>query len=239
MAVFVARDRVKDLEPLAAELMRRCPEVKGVVLNVNNAPGNVVLGREYCVLAGQGYIEDTIGGLTFRVSPASFYQVNPYQTANLYTQAIEFAGLSGSETILDAYCGVGTLSLLIAAKAKHVVGVECVPEAIADARENARINGVSNVTFVCAVAEKWLASQTHLAPDVAVLNPPRKGCEPAALQALGRARPKRIIYVSCDPATLARDIVGFVTFGYKIADVQPFDMFPQTAHVETVAKLVL
>jgi 23S rRNA (uracil1939-C5)-methyltransferase len=191
---------------------------------------------EYKTLAGQGAIEEVIHGLTFKVSPASFFQVNPAQAEQLYQKALDFAALTGQERVLDAYCGVGTLSLILARHAKEVVGVECVPQAIEDAKENAALNHIHNASFVCAPAEDFIS--TLEAVDVAILNPPRKGCEPSFLERLQVLHPKRIVYVSCDPATLARDLQILCSSGYQLQAVQPFDMFPQTAHVETVVKLI-
>lgn len=225
------------LNGLAQEIMESIPEIKGVVQNINPAEGNVILSDDYKVVAGQGYIEEKLMELTFKVSPASFFQVNPAQAEKLYEKALEFTNLSGNERVLDAYCGVGTLSLVLAKHAKDVVGIECVSEAIVDAEHNARQNGFSNARFICAQTEKYISSLSAI--DVAVLNPPRKGCESSVLESLARVAPKRIVYVSCDPATLARDLKYLCEKGYGIEAIQPFDMFPQTAHVETVVQLSL
>lgn len=223
--------------PLAKKIMEMCPQVKGVVQNINPKNDNVILGTNYQLLAGAESIQETLGDLVFKVSPASFFQVNAEQALKLYAKAVEYADLSGDEIVLDAYCGVGTLSLFFAKHAKKVLGVECVREAIVDANENAALNGIENVSFVCRTAESYIASLKAI--DCAVLNPPRKGCDPIFLQELGRLRPKKIIYISCDPSTLARDLAQLVSFGYTLDAIQPFDMFPQTAHVECVVKLVL
>ena len=220
---------------IAKEIMGGCKDVKGVVHNIHSGRDNVILGNSYHVLEGSGYINETLCDLTFKVSPASFFQVNPGQAECLYSKALEFAALTGTETVLDAYCGVGTLSLLFAKKARSVIGVECVSEAIEDAKENAALNEITNVTFVCASSEVYI--DTLKAVDVILLNPPRKGCEPAFLDGIGRLLPKAVVYISCDPATLARDIAHLTTFGYTVDAIQPYDMFPQTAHVECVAKL--
>lgn len=220
---------------LAKKIMEQCPQVKGVVQNINSKNDNVILGAKYHLLAGAGYIQEALGDLLFKVSPASFFQVNAEQALKLYAKAVEFADLSGHETILDAYCGVGTMSLFFAKHAKNVLGVECVREAIVDAKENAALNGVKNVSFVCQSAESYIASLKAI--DCVVLNPPRKGCDPVVLKELGRLRPKTIVYISCDPSTLARDLAQLISFGYHLTNIQPFDMFPQTAHVECVAKL--
>lgn len=224
------------LSQIAEEIMTRCPCVKGVVQNLHSENDNVILGGTYKVLAGSPYITEQLCGMNFKVSPASFFQVNPDQAQCLYAKALEFAELKGDETVLDAYCGVGTLSLLFARHAKKVIGVECVPEAIADANENAVMNNCSNVSFVCANSEEFIETLSESEIDVVILNPPRKGCELSFLKGLERLRPKRVVYISCDPATLARDLYHLRSFGFDIEAIQPFDMFPQTAHVETVVK---
>jgi 23S rRNA (uracil1939-C5)-methyltransferase len=226
------------LQHIADEVRQRCPAVKGVVHNLNAERDNVILGKKYTVLAGEGSIQEVLCGLTFKVSPASFFQVNPSQAECLYAKAVQFADLQGNETVLDAYCGVGTLSLIFAKIAKKVIGVECVPEAIADAQENAKTNQIDNVSFVCANAEEFVTSSGNkalAAVDVVILNPPRKGCEPAFLEGIKRLRPRKVVYISCDPATLARDLALLSTGGYRVDQIQPYDMFPQTAHVECIA----
>lgn len=228
----------KVLIDAAEQIMREAPAVKGVVENINRRSDNVVLGKEYRLLAGQDHIMETLNGLSFKVSPASFFQVNPAQALHLYQEAIQLADLQPNEKVLDAYSGVGTLSLSIAMRAKHVVAIENVPEAINDARENAERNNIANVEFHCANVESFIGKMDEKI-DTVFLNPPRKGCEPAVIKAMARLKPQKIIYISCDPATLARDLALMCEQGYKIDAVQPFDMFPQTAHVETVVKLVL
>ncbi len=225
------------LAHIAKEIMAKCPYVKGVVHNLQSGRDNVILGHTYTTLEGSGYIQELLSELTFKVSPASFFQVNPQQAEQLYNQALTFAELSGNETVLDAYCGVGTLSLYFAKNAKKVIGIECVPEAIADAKENAKINQIQNCSFICAPVEAYISSLSNI--DVALLNPPRKGCELSFLKGIARIAPKKIIYISCDPATLARDLAHLQQFGYAINQIQPFDMFPQTSHVECVVKLSL
>ena len=238
LVVIVTRGKASDsLIRVAQEICAQNPEVKGVIQNINPSPHNVVLGRKFELLAGDAYIEEEILDLKFRISAASFFQVNPLQARQLYQQVIDWADLKGTETVLDAYCGVGTLSLFLASSAKKVIGVECVSQAIEDAERNAALNGIENVSFVCAEVEKWIQSADQA--DLVVLNPPRKGCDPAMIEALGNMQSPKILYVSCDPATLARDLAGLKGFGYRIDTVQPFDMFPQTAHVETVVLLSL
>ncbi|MBP7074180.1 MAG: 23S rRNA (uracil(1939)-C(5))-methyltransferase RlmD [Rhabdochlamydiaceae bacterium] len=235
--VILVTDKGAEVLKLAQEIKDSMGQIRGVVQNINESPGNVILGKIYQTLVGEGCIFDTICGLTFKVSPASFFQVNPPQAENLYKKALEACNLKGVETVLDAYCGVGTLSLLLAQKAKKVVGVESVPEAIGDAQENAKLNQIENAEFTCAFAEDFIGKLSAM--DVAVINPPRKGCEPAFLNKLIELQPKQIVYISCDPATLARDLAILQGGKYRIQTVQPFDMFPQTVHVETLVSLSL
>ena len=216
----------------AKAIKTAAPSVKGVLACVNKRRDNVILSSEYHLLEGEATIEEKVGELTFSVSSASFFQVNPAQAEQLYRIVIDLAELTPESTLLDAYCGVGTLALLAADKVKKVVGVEIVEEAIADAKENAKRNGITNATFICTSTEKAELSSS----DVVFLNPPRKGCHADVLYALLQHRPNRIVYISCDPATLARDL-KILSSGYTIDKVQPIDMFPQTAHVETVVRL--
>lgn len=205
-------------------------------LNINKARTNLILTPEIRLLAGQSWIEEQILGLHYRISPLAFFQVNPRQTTMLYTVTLALAGLTGNETALDLYCGTGSISLLLAQKAKRVVGIEVVAEAIADARVNAELNGIENVEFLAGEAEKLLPelAAAGLTADVAVVDPPRKGCDPALIRTLIELGIDRIVYVSCNPATLARDIALLQTADYVLNAVQPVDMFPWTGHVETV-----
>lgn len=225
------------LQKIAEDIMKRCSAVKGVIHNLNTDSDNVILGGSYHTLVGESFIQEVIGGLKFKVSPASFFQVNPAQAEQLYAKALEFAELTGSERVLDAYCGVGTLSLIFSRQAKSVVGIECVSEAIQDAKENAANNEIMNAEFVCAQSEEYIRKVKGC--DVVVLNPPRKGCEKAFLDGIIKLLPKKVIYISCDPATLARDLAILCGSGYAVDQIQPFDMFPQTSHVECVVKLRL
>lgn len=231
--VVLVTDKKELPEGLGRQIMACMPEIKGVVQNINLAEGNVVLSKEFCTLAGQDFIEEKICGLSFKASAASFFQVNPAQAENLYRKVAEFLDLQTHEILLDAYCGVGTLSLILAKQAKEVIGIESVKEAIEDAQANQKLNGITNARFICAEAEKCSIPSV----DAAVLNPPRKGCERAFLEKLASLKPAKLVYVSCDPATLARDLSFLCLQGYAIQEVQPFDMFPQTAHVETVVIL--
>ncbi len=186
---------------------------------------------------GKDNITDYIGEFKFNISPLSFFQVNPVQTEVLYGKALEYANLTGNETVFDAYCGTGTISLFLSKKAKKVYGVEIIPQAIENAKENARVNGVTNAEFIVGKSEEEIPRLINngVKADVVVVDPPRKGCEETLLKALAQINPKRIVYVSCDPATLARDLGILEKLGYKTVEIQPVDMFSQTAHVECVA----
>lgn len=213
--------------------------LKGVCLNVNCQKTNVILGEEILPVWGDTYLTDYIDMVSYRISPLSFYQVNPEQTKVLYEKVLEFAGLTGRETVWDLYCGIGTISLFLAASAKQVYGVEIVPQAIDDAKENALQNGIKNAEFFVGAAEdvlpaKYRESGGSMRADVIVVDPPRKGCEESLLDTIAAMGPERIVYVSCDPATLARDVKYLGGKGYGLVKVQPVDMFPWTVHVETV-----
>lgn len=213
--------------------------VKSIVLNVHTEPNNLLLGSKNKVLYGTETIEDVLGGLCFSISPHSFYQINAPQTENLYNTALSLAGLSGTETVLDLYCGIGTISLFAARKAGHVIGVEIVPQAIENAKENAKRNGIKNAEFILGSAEEIapkLANEGK-APQVVFVDPPRKGCDEAALSAILKMNPKKIVYVSCNPATLARDAKRLCQKGYTLQEAVPTDMFPNTSHVEAVVLL--
>ena len=229
--------------PHGSELVESLLEIPGMTsisFNINKERTNVILGDKVENLYGPGYITDYIGEVKYRISPLSFYQVNPVQTEKLYGTALEYAGLTGGETVWDLYCGIGTISLFLAQKAKKVYGVEIVPQAIADARENARLNGIGNVEFFVGKAEEVLPEQyekNHVYADVIVVDPPRKGCDEACLDTIVKMGPKRVVYVSCDSATLARDMKYLAERGYEVEKVRGCDMFPQGLHVETVVLL--
>lgn len=224
---------------IARELMARIPELVSVVQNINPVRTNVVLGRESRVLAGRDSITDSIGDLEFSISPVSFFQVNPAQTEVLYGKALEYAGLTGSETVIDLYCGIGTISLFLARQCREVIGIEWVEEAVEDAWENAARNGIRNVRFIAgdAAVEMPRLAAEGVRADVVVLDPPRKGCEEPVLQAIAQMAPRRVVYVSCNAASLARDLGRLAGMGYRTVEVQPVDMFPHTAHVECVARV--
>lgn len=216
--------------------------IKSICLNINQEKTNVILGEKVKVLFGQGYIEDTIGGITYQISPLSFYQVNPLQTKKLYDTALEYAALQGKEVVWDLYCGIGTISLFLAQKAKKVCGVEIVPQAVEDARQNAKINKIDNVEFFVGAAEEVVPMQYEksggsLIADVVVLDPPRKGCDEKLLQTVVQMKPEKIVYVSCDPATLARDLRYLCDRGYGLENGRACDMFGQGYHVETIVGL--
>ena len=230
--------------------------VASLVVNINKEDTNVILGKECITLYGRPYIEDYIGDIKFQISPLSFYQVNPKQTEVLYNKALEFAGLKGNESVWDMYCGIGTISLFLAKKAGKVYGVEIVPQAIEDAKNNAKINNIDNAEFFVGKAEEvvpaFYKKQTGVQsdndstdskeydmtrPDVVVVDPPRKGCDKKLLDTIVSMTPYRIVYVSCDSATLARDLKLLVEYGYKVEKVQPVDQFGNTVHVETVVLL--
>ncbi len=261
---------------LLIEELKKINGMTSIVLNVNQKNTNVILGEEMINLWGQNYITDYIGEVKYQISPLSFYQVNPVQTKRLYETVLNYAGLTGKETVWDLYCGIGTISIFLAQRAKQVYGVEVVAPAIADARNNAKINGIENVEFFVGKAEEVLPafyeeytkgtqkfvkdielpantedvrSQIEIAdkgaakernmlqPDVVVVDPPRKGCDEKCLETIVKVSPARVVYVSCDPATLARDLKYLCEKGYEVREVQPVDMFPQTVHVETVCLL--
>ena len=228
--------------PKVDELLKRLKTLPGfttLVLSVNTKKGNAVLGDQFITLYGPGYIEDTLCGLTFRLSPRSFYQVNHDQAQRLYETAIAQAGITKEDTVLDLYCGVGTITLAMAGAAGKVIGVEVIPQAVEDARDNALRNGIDNAEFFCGDAGQAALEleRQGVRPDVVVVDPPRKGLNADTIEALHRMSPRRIVYVSCDPATLARDVALLKPHGYTLQTVTAADLFPRCAHVETVVLL--
>ena len=229
--------------PNVEELIQRLTKIEGmtsICLNINKEHTNKILGDTCVTLWGRGYIEDYIGEVKYQISPLSFYQVNPVQTKVLYEKALEYAGLTGEETVWDLYCGIGTISLFLAQKAKWVYGVEIVPQAIEDARRNAKINGMENVTFFVGKAEEVLPKEyeeNKVYAKVIVVDPPRKGCDETLLKTIHEMQPERVVYVSCNPATLARDLKVLAGYGYEVKKVAVVDQFCQTTHVETVVLL--
>jgi 23S rRNA (uracil1939-C5)-methyltransferase len=241
MVVLVTNvDEFKGKNNFVKELVKREPKITTVVQNVNTRDTNVILGDKERVLYGKGFIVDTILGVSFKISAKSFYQVNPIQVEKLYSLAIDCAGLSGKERVLDAYCGVGTIGLVASKKAKEVIGVEIVPEAVKDAVNNAKANKIENAKFFEGDAGEFIMTQFNngINFDVVIMDPPRKGSDEKFLQTLINANVKKVVYVSCDPATLARDL-KYLSPYYKIESVTPVDMFPNTFHIETVVSLTL
>lgn len=236
--------------PQGEKLVERLAAVGGmtsITISPNTRRTNVIMGETYEILWGQGFITDYIGTVRYQISPLSFYQVNPVQTEKLYSQALEYADLKGGETVWDLYCGIGTISLFLAQKAGQVYGVEIIPQAIEDAKKNAEINGIANAEFFVGKAEEVLPEYyaeyarehggENARADVIVVDPPRKGCDPALLETIVMMEPERVVYVSCDSATLARDLKVLCGKGYELDKVRPVDMFPETVHVETVVLL--
>lgn len=222
------------------EHLLEIPGMTSITINVNKKRSNVILGEEIRLLWGKPYITDKIGDISYQISPLSFFQVNPFQTGKLYSKALEYADLHGEETVWDLYCGIGTISLFLAQKAKFVRGVEIIPAAIENANDNARLNGIENVEFFVGKAEEVLPAEykkNGIYADVIVVDPPRKGCEESLLATMIEMKPKRIVYVSCDSATLARDLKYLCERGYELRKVCPVDQFGGTVHVETVVLL--
>ena len=239
VCLVTAQENVPHLKELVKMLKAAVPGVKSVVQNVNKRTTNVILGEKTRLIAGSLTIKDKIGALKFNISAQSFFQVNSEQAEKLYNTALEFAGLNGTETVVDLYCGTGTITLFMAQKAKQVLGIEIVPSAIRDAKKNAQANHIENADFLLGDAAvempKLAAGGMH--PDVVVLDPPRAGCEERVLAAIAKVKPERVVYVSCNPATLARDLAYMREHGFAIRKVQPCDMFSRTHHVETVVLL--
>ncbi|MNO65275.1 23S rRNA (uracil-C(5))-methyltransferase RlmCD [compost metagenome] len=241
MVVLVTNgDRIPHLDEWITEIRREIPAVTSICQNVNTKKTNVIFGDATRTLWGNDVIYDYIGDVKFAISARSFYQVNPAQTEVLYGKTVEYAGLTGNETVIDAYCGIGTISLFLAQHAKQVYGVEIVREAIEDARANATLNGMENVVFEVGASEDVIPNwkEQGITADVIVVDPPRKGCDPRLLETILAMKPERVVYVSCNPSTLARDLRVLEDGGYKTVEVTPVDMFPHTVHVESVALLV-
>ncbi|GAA3546141.1 23S rRNA (uracil(1939)-C(5))-methyltransferase RlmD [Zobellella aerophila] len=238
MVVLVATDTPEHLDKLVASL-GQVSGLASLILNINPTRGNRILGQENRLLLGKPVIEDSLDGLRFAISPLSFYQINPRQTEVLYREAVRLAGLRGHEVVFDLYCGIGTIALFLARFAKEVHGIEIVPEAIADARANAALNGIDNTVFHVGAAEQKVPElyRSGIKAEVVVVDPPRKGCEPALLETLARMQPRRLVYVSCNPKSLARDLGWLLEAGFALEQATPVDMFPHTMHVETVALL--
>ncbi|WP_017754481.1 23S rRNA (uracil(1939)-C(5))-methyltransferase RlmD [Calidifontibacillus oryziterrae] len=235
MVVLITRtEELPHKGKIIKEILEAFPQVKSIIQNINTKRTNVIFGEQTKVLAGEEYLYDSIGDIKFAISARSFYQVNPEQTKVLYDKALQYAELTGVETVIDAYCGIGTISLFLAQKAKSVYGVEIVPEAIEDAKRNAKLNGIENVEFAVGKAEEVIPNwyKNGIKADVIVVDPPRKGCDVELLDTIIAMKPKRVVYVSCNPGTLARDLRILEDGGFQTVEVQPVDMFPHTSHVE-------
>lgn len=239
VCLVINGNTVPNIDSLVSALTDRFGNISSIVLNINKEKTNVILGQTWKTVYGSDCITDTLCGLTFNISPLSFYQINHDQTQRLYAKAKEYAHLTGNEFLIDLYCGAGTIGLSMADKCSRVLGVEIIPEAVQNARENAAQNGITNAEFICddasGAAEKLAKSGER--PDVVVIDPPRKGCSGDVINAIVKMSPERVVYVSCEPETLARDLALFDELGYKTSDVTPVDMFPRTASVETVVQL--
>lgn len=241
VTLVVNQWKISQEKELIHFLISQYPQIKTIVKNLNDKNTNVILGTKNEAIFGDGYITDVLLGKKFKVSNLSFYQVNPIQTEKLYAKAIEFAELTGSETIFDLYCGIGTIGICASSKAKQLFGIETIPEAIQDAKENARLNGVENSEFLVGDVEKTLPKlieKRNVKPDVVFVDPPRKGCDKTALETLLKVAPKRMVYVSCNPATLGRDL-RILGEKYQVKRIAICDMFPWTGHVECVVEICL
>jgi 23S rRNA (uracil1939-C5)-methyltransferase len=236
VCIVINGDAIPNDKALVEILRSSTDNLKSVVLNINKNNTNVILGSRNIVIYGEEAIYDYIGEFKFKISPLSFFQVNPIQTEVLYSKALEYADLKGDEVVFDAYCGIGTISLFLSKKAKMVYGVEIVQQAIDNAIENAKLNGISNASFIVGESETVIPElyDKGIKADVIVVDPPRKGCDEKLLDVIARMGPERVVYVSCNPATLARDLKYLSERGYQVKEIQPVDMFPQTTHVETV-----
>ena len=240
MVVLVStNEKVENIDKFIDMIRENIQGIKSIILNVNKENTNVILGQKCITLWGEDTITDYVDNFKFNISPLSFFQVNPVQTEKLYSKALEYAGLTGNETVFDAYCGTGTITLFLSQKAKKVYGVEIIEPAIINAKENARINNIDNAEFFVGKSEEIIPNliEKGVTAEVIVVDPPRKGCDIKLLEAIGKAKPRRVVYVSCDPSTLARDLKILEEKGYKTEAVQPVDMFPHTSHIECVALL--
>ena len=240
MCILVLNGKeIKNEEKLVKELTNNFPNIKTIVKNINSKNTNVILGKENITIYGNGYIYDKLGDYTFKISPLSFYQINPVQTEKLYNLALQKAELTGKEILLDLYCGIGTIGIFMAKNAKQVYGIEIVEEAIKDAKENCKINNIQNAKYYAGDTEKLLSDlieKEKIIPDVVVVDPPRKGLDKNTIENIKNIKPKKVIYISCNPATLIRDL-SYLEDKYKIKEIQPVDMFPFTSHVECVSLL--
>ena len=239
VTIVTNTEKLKCEEQIVKELTEKFKNIKTIVQNINNKNTNVILGDKVNVIYGSGYIEDYLGEFKFRISPLSFYQVNPIQTEVLYTKAVEYANLNGKETIFDLYCGIGTIGIFASKSAKKIYGIEVIPQAIENAKENAILNNIQNAEYFVGEVEKVLPKLvSDNKADVVFIDPPRKGCEQIVLDTLLKVKPEKIVYISCNPATLARDL-NLLQDKYEIIEVQSVDMFPFTSHIENISFLKL
>lgn len=236
LVIITNENTIKGIETIISQLTKEFPNLISVIQNINNQDTNVIMGKECKTLYGEDYIVDKLGEYNFKISPLSFYQVNPVQTEVLYNVAKDFAELNENDVVYDLYCGIGTISIFIADHVKRVYGVEIVEEAIEDAKMNARINEIENVQFYAGAAEELIPEMYSkgMTADVVFVDPPRKGCDENLLNTIVEMAPKRMVYISCNPATLGRDLKYLTNNGFEIKRVQPVDMFPMTGHVETI-----
>ena len=239
LVIITNGNDIIDKEEFISKITGEFPSLKSVIQNINNDNTNIIMGKKCITLFGQDHIVDILGDYKFNISPLSFYQVNPVQTEALYNSAIEMANLNGSETAFDLYCGIGTISTFLSAKCKKVYGVEIVPEAIEDAKENAKINEINNIDYRCGAAEELIPTmyEEGISADVVFVDPPRKGCDQALLDTIIKMKPEKMVYISCNVATLGRDLQYLIENGFELKIVQPVDQFPQTAHVECICVL--
>jgi 23S rRNA (uracil1939-C5)-methyltransferase len=239
LTLVAARERFAPLEPLVAAIREAAPEIASISLNVNYSKSPLVFGEHTVLLWGKPALDVKLGALQFALSPRAFFQLNPSQTVKLYDAVREAAALTGRETVVDAYCGTGTIGLWLAPHAREVRGIEVIREAVDDAERNAKQNGIANARFYTGKAEELLPRwvKTGFRPDVIVADPPRTGCDPKLLRTIIETKPERFVYVSCNPSTLAKDCRVLLDNGFRIEYVQPVDMFPQTSHVECVCSL--
>lgn len=236
ICIVINGDDLPYADKLVETFRQKIKGLKTIVLNINKKKTNVILGLKNKIIYGEGFIYDFIGSFKFKISPLSFFQVNPVQTEILYKKALEYADLKGEEIVIDAYCGIGTISLFLSQKAKKVYGVEIVGQAIEDARANAKLNKIANVEFILGESETVIPRlyEEGIKADVIVVDPPRKGCDEKLLEVITKMAPERVVYVSCNPSTMARDLKYLTERGYEVKEIQPVDQFPQTVHVECV-----
>ncbi len=236
VCLVINGDSIPKKEDIIDRITAYSDKVKSIILNINRERTNVIMGKKCLTIYGKDHITDTLCGLNFDISPLSFYQINHDQTEKLYSIAKEYANLTGKEFLIDLYCGAGTIGLSMADKAKRVLGIEIIPQAIENAKANALNNNIQNAEFICADASLAATDLTKkkTRPDAVIIDPPRKGCDSSVIDAICTMSPKRVVYVSCDPETLARDLALFKEKGYITEEVTPVDMFPRTQHVETV-----